>query len=75
MLKGQDYAWGSCAVDTKRRCQVTLAPPSKGARGVVSLQYNYPAMGDRLCIVPATYNTMPVDGCKNTIGDGGSTAL
>ena len=35
-----------------------------GQGGVVSLQYNYPVMGDRLCIVPATYNTMPVDGCN-----------
>ena len=33
----------------------SLAPPSNGARGgTVSLQYNYPAMGDRSCIVPAT---------------------
>ena len=44
----------------------SLAPPSNGARGgTVSLQYNYPAMGDRLCIVPATYSTMPVD-VRNT---------
>ena len=43
----------------------SLAPPSNGARGgTVSLQYNYPAMGDKFCIVPATHNTMPVDGIR-----------
>ena len=43
----------------------SLAPPSNRARGgTVSLQYNYPAMGDSLCIVPATYSTIPVDGIR-----------